>query len=146
MNIIKFWWREIFIHVDEYRSISQCIIVNGFTVLFWKDFWSNGELLCEKFPRLFSNALDEDISVALVAFLEYLITCFALPILLKPLRSFRWSLRFSCLFKLSTKVWTKEILCGVIDTLLPDITFSYLSVLLKIKHSLLFGTLMLYPN
>jgi hypothetical protein len=55
-------------------------VVSGSSVLFWKDYWSNGELLCEKFPRLYSFALDEDLSVAELAQVEDLSTCFAVPI------------------------------------------------------------------
>lgn len=55
-------------------------MVSGSSVLFWKDYWSNGELLCEKFPRLYSFALDEDLSVAELAQVEDLSTCFAVPI------------------------------------------------------------------
>jgi hypothetical protein len=50
----SFWWRDI----------SRGTIGNGTSILFWKDFWQEGTLLCDKFPRLFSFALDEDISVA----------------------------------------------------------------------------------
>jgi hypothetical protein len=60
----SFWWRDIFSLVDDYQSVTQCSIGEGTTVLFWKDFWSSGELLCDKFPRLFSYVIDEDISVA----------------------------------------------------------------------------------
>jgi hypothetical protein len=58
----SFWWKDIISLVDEYRSILKCKIGNGSSVLFWKDFWANGEILCEKYPRLFSFALDEDVS------------------------------------------------------------------------------------
>jgi hypothetical protein len=34
----SFWWGDIFSLVDDYRSISQCKLGNGSTVLFWKDF------------------------------------------------------------------------------------------------------------
>jgi hypothetical protein len=76
----SFWWRDIFSLVDDYRSVSRCQIGDGTTVLFWKDFWSNGELLCDKFPRLFSFSLDEDISVASMISSEALSSCFALPL------------------------------------------------------------------
>ena len=35
---------------------------NGSTVLFWKDLWHNN-VLCDSHPRLFSFAVDEDVSV-----------------------------------------------------------------------------------
>jgi hypothetical protein len=49
-------------------------------VLFWKDFWSHDQLLCDKFPRLFSYVLDEDCSVASVISEENFSSCFALPL------------------------------------------------------------------
>jgi hypothetical protein len=39
-------------------------VASGNSVLFWKDFWSNGELMCNKYPRLYSYVLNEDLSVA----------------------------------------------------------------------------------
>jgi hypothetical protein len=59
-----FWWRDIFSLVGEYRSISRCQVASGNSVLFWKDFWSNGELMCNKYPRLYSYVLNEDLSIA----------------------------------------------------------------------------------
>jgi hypothetical protein len=48
-------------------SISGFDVTSGSSVLFWKDYWSNGELnqlICDKFPWLYSYALDEDLPVA----------------------------------------------------------------------------------
>ena len=47
-----------------YRSITTSEIHNGRTTLFWKDIWLENELLCEKFPHLYSFVLNEDASVA----------------------------------------------------------------------------------
>jgi hypothetical protein len=76
----SFWWKDIFSLVDDYRSISLCKIGNGSSVLFWKDFWVNGELMCDKYPRLFSYAQNEDISVASLVLSEDISSCFALPL------------------------------------------------------------------
>jgi hypothetical protein len=76
----SFWWKDIFRLVDDYRSISLCKIGNGSSVLFWKDFWVNGELMCDKYPRLFSYAQNEDISVASLVLSEDISSCFALPL------------------------------------------------------------------
>jgi hypothetical protein len=64
--------------VGNYRSISQCTIGDGTSVLFWKDFWHGKETLNGKFPRLFSYARDEDITVAKFASTD-ISSCFALP-------------------------------------------------------------------
>jgi hypothetical protein len=76
----SFWWRDIFSLVGEYRSITSSQIQNGTSTLFWKDFWAEGGLLCNKYPRLFSFAIDEDLSVANMAGLESLEAGFALPL------------------------------------------------------------------
>jgi hypothetical protein len=69
-----------YVSVDEYRAITQCSIGDGTTILFWKDFWINGELLSDKFPRLYSFVLDEDVSVAKMHTSEDLFSQFALPL------------------------------------------------------------------
>jgi hypothetical protein len=84
----SFWWRDIFGFVDDYRAITQCSIGDGKTVLFWKDFWLNGELLCEKFPRLFSFALDEDISVNKMHSSEDRFSHFVLPLSIEAFQEF----------------------------------------------------------
>jgi hypothetical protein len=75
----SFWWRDIFGLVDEYRAITQCSIGDETTILFLKDFWINGELLCDKFPRLYSFVLDEDVSVAKMHTSEDLFSQFVTP-------------------------------------------------------------------
>jgi hypothetical protein len=66
--------------VEDYRSVSHCQIGNGHNVLFWKYFWANGELLCDKFPRLYSFSLVEDILVAAMSSVDSLTSCFALTL------------------------------------------------------------------
>jgi hypothetical protein len=61
---------------------------NGKTVLFWKDFWVSGEILCEKFPRLFSFALDEDISVNKIHISEDRFSHFVLPLSIEAFQEF----------------------------------------------------------
>jgi hypothetical protein len=76
----SFWWRDIFSLVGEYRSITICNIKSGTSVLFWKDFWYQDTVLSQKFPRLFSYALDEDLSVADMTSMDTLGSVFALPL------------------------------------------------------------------
>jgi hypothetical protein len=76
----SFWWKDIFSFVNEYRSITRSQVQGGSSTLFWKDFWAEGDLLCNQYPRLFSYALDEDISVAKMARLDQLNSGFALPL------------------------------------------------------------------
>ena len=58
----SFWWRGVFALADEWCKLSTCKLGNGHSALFWEDNWS-GEVLSEKFPRLFSYAKDCMISV-----------------------------------------------------------------------------------
>jgi hypothetical protein len=64
---------------DEYHDITQCFIGSGCTTLFWKDVWSNGELLYDKFPHLFQHVLDEDVTIVAMASTpkHYLMFCVA---------------------------------------------------------------------
>jgi hypothetical protein len=72
---VSFWWRDIFSLVGEYRSISCSQVASGTSIIFWKDIWSEGALLYDKYPRLYSYALYEDLSMADLATVEDLSTC-----------------------------------------------------------------------
>jgi hypothetical protein len=85
----SFWWQDIFSLVEEYRSICRCQVKSGTSVLFWKDFWYNGELMCDKYSRLYSYALDEDLSVADMAQLEDLNGGFAIPLSVEAFQEFQ---------------------------------------------------------
>jgi hypothetical protein len=76
----SFWWRDVFSFINDYRSITRCVIGSGDTVLFWKDSWHEDGLLCNQFPRLFSFALDEDVTVADLANSHDLSSKFVLPL------------------------------------------------------------------
>jgi hypothetical protein len=76
----SFWWQDIFSLIDIYRGITSSQIGHGDTVLFWKDHWNIDQLLCDRFPRLFSFALNEDISVADFIRSEDQFQFFALPL------------------------------------------------------------------
>jgi hypothetical protein len=103
----SFWWRDIFSLVDEYRSISCCNIGNGSSVLLWKDYRSNGELLCDRFPRLFSYTLNEDISVASFSSLQDLGSVFALPLSVEAFHEFQ---------DLSSLIESTPTVSDVVDT------------------------------
>jgi hypothetical protein len=84
----SFWWRDIFSLVESYRSVTHCSVGSGTSVLFWKDFWCENELLCDKFPRLYSYALDEDLSVCDVVTSTDFSTSFALPLSVEAYEEF----------------------------------------------------------
>jgi hypothetical protein len=56
------------------------VIGNGKSVLVWKDDWHSNGLLCDQFPRLFSFALNEDVSAADMVNTPDIITMFTLPL------------------------------------------------------------------
>lgn len=85
----SFWWWDIFNLVDDYKSITHCNVGRRDTILFWKDLWSNGDLLCDQFPWLFSFALNEDVSVAALCSTTDLASCFALPLLVEAFSEFQ---------------------------------------------------------
>jgi hypothetical protein len=76
----SFWWRKIFSLVGEYHGTTSVPIGNEQSTLFWKDFWTNGQTLCEQFPRLFSFTLNEDVTVSDLALPIDLSSDFALPL------------------------------------------------------------------
>jgi hypothetical protein len=75
----SFWWWDIFKVNNIYRSIAVVKPITGDTIIFWKDFWHNETLLCDRYNGLYSFALDEDASVVNV-FQKDLAELFALPL------------------------------------------------------------------
>ena len=76
----SFWWKDIFKLIGTYRSVTISKVNNGRDTLFWKDFWHDHSLLCDRFPRLFSFVINEDCSVADMASLLDLSNYFVLPL------------------------------------------------------------------
>jgi hypothetical protein len=76
----SFWWKDVFSLSEIYRSISTSKPADGCSTLFWKDFWHSTDLLCDRFPRLFSYALDEDTTVARFLQFNSAEHLFALPL------------------------------------------------------------------
>lgn len=58
----SFWWKDILKLCDKFRGVAACSVGDGSEALFWLDVW-NGNLLQNKFPRLFSLAKDKNIYV-----------------------------------------------------------------------------------
>ena len=82
----SFWWRDIFKLVNIYRSITKSEVHNGKLTLFWKDFWYGNELLCDRFPHLYSYVFNEDSSVAELAANQHPGQLFALPLSIEAFR------------------------------------------------------------
>ena len=83
-NILgSFWWRDIFKLEGKFREIAIISPGSGDTILFWKDRWNfMGSCLplCQRFARLHSFALDDDLSVADVFAAQDLADLFYLPL------------------------------------------------------------------
>lgn len=56
----SFRWRDIVKLLDKFKSMSSVTVVDGSTVLFWKDCW-NGAALASAYPELFSFAKNGNI-------------------------------------------------------------------------------------
>jgi hypothetical protein len=58
----SFWWRDVCKLFTTFRSITYLTPGVGKSILFWKDCWHD-DLMAVSFPRIFSFALDTDISL-----------------------------------------------------------------------------------
>jgi hypothetical protein len=68
--------------VDNFRGVAEIIVGSGKSFLFWSDNWKvNGDFhpLKERFPRLFSYALNETMSASMVYAEEDITSLFYLP-------------------------------------------------------------------
>lgn len=57
----SFWWRDVMKCPALFRGIAVRHLGDGRSILFWKDFW-DGNILCGKYPRLYSFAKNQDMS------------------------------------------------------------------------------------
>ena len=71
-----------------YRAITSVEIGDGSIVLFWKDHWLPNTL-AEEFPRLFSYAKDEDISVQNLLTAASIGASFHIPMSAQPVEELR---------------------------------------------------------
>ena len=78
-DVGSFWWKDLLRLNVFYRGVAKCTIGDGSTVAFWGDLWSTA-ILSEKFPRLFSFAINLDISVKEIIMAQDLDSVFHLPI------------------------------------------------------------------
>jgi len=72
----SFWWKYI---IKLMPGITSCQIGTGEAVLFWKDDWL-GTIAADKFPRAYSYALSEDVSVKSFLLATSLSANFSLPV------------------------------------------------------------------
>jgi hypothetical protein len=58
----SFWWKDVCKLMPIFRGIASSSIRDGSMTLFWKASWL-GTVNSESFPRAFSYAIEEDMSV-----------------------------------------------------------------------------------
>jgi hypothetical protein len=75
----SFWWKDILRLHTIFRGIARCIVGNGATVTFWDDLWAN-DILFAKYPRLYSFAKDQSISVKQIMCTADISEIFTLPL------------------------------------------------------------------
>ena len=75
----SFWWKDILRLNIIYRGIARCTIGNGSIVTFWDDLWTN-DILSFKYPRLYSFAKEQRISVQKITQTEGIPEIFTLPL------------------------------------------------------------------
>ena len=75
----SFWWRDVMQLSPIYRAVTTVQVGDGSTVLFWKDLWHDA-ILSDNHPRLYSFAMNEDVSVRELLMAPALGQNFSLPL------------------------------------------------------------------
>jgi hypothetical protein len=78
----SFWWRDVCSLMTRFRGVTTCSPGDGAAVLFWKDRWKEN-LMTERFARLYSFAIDTDVSLCAMLLCEdegQLAMHFAIPL------------------------------------------------------------------
>ena len=83
----SFWCRGVLGLAHEWCKLATCQVGNGHSTLFWEDNWS-GQVLPEKFPRLFSYAKNQMISVHDLMSSSQILDEFHLPLSVQAFHEF----------------------------------------------------------
>ena len=75
----SFWWKDLMQLSDIYRGVTRATVGSSDSILFWKDEWKDG-LFQDTFPRAFSFAKNEDVSVQNFLRVSSLDEAFHLPL------------------------------------------------------------------
>jgi hypothetical protein len=79
----SFWWRDVLKQVDNFKGVSSVTMGSGNTFLFWLDKWNvDGSTtpLKDRFSRLYSFVLDDQLSATQVFEVHDMSTMFYLPL------------------------------------------------------------------
>ena len=83
----SFWWRGVLGLAHEWCKLATCQVGNGHSTLFWEDNWF-GQVLPEQFPRLFSYAKNQMISVHDLMSSSQILDEFHLPLSVQAFHEF----------------------------------------------------------
>jgi hypothetical protein len=75
----SFWWKANLKLIDHYKAMARCNLGDGRSAYFWNDLWGDS-ILQQRFPHLFSFAIDPNLTVHQVLNYEYLEDLFHLPL------------------------------------------------------------------
>jgi hypothetical protein len=79
-----FWWKDVLKLVDNFRGVAEISLGSGKSFLFLSDNWKVNDdhrPIKDRFPRLFSFVLNENMSAAMVYEQEDITDLFYLPLL-----------------------------------------------------------------
>lgn len=79
----SFWWKDVCRHIDKYRQVATVLPRKGDTFMFWLDGWrfeNSTTPLHERYPRIFSYAIDDKLTAEEVYATEDITQLFHLPL------------------------------------------------------------------
>jgi hypothetical protein len=79
----SFWWKDVCKYLDKYRQVSTVLPGKGDTFLFWLDSWkfeNSNTPLNERYPRIFSYALEAKLIAGEVYAADDIAQLFHLPL------------------------------------------------------------------
>jgi hypothetical protein len=106
-GIGSFWWKDVRKLMPTFRGFASSLVKDGAMTLFWKDIWMD-QVNFEGFPRPFSFAIEEDISVQPFLAASRLADTFSLPLSPEALEEVRSIQRETSSIQLTDEhdVWT----------------------------------------
>jgi hypothetical protein len=79
----SFWWKDVCNYLDKYRQVATVLPGKGDTFLFWLDCWkfeNSNTPISERYPRIFSYALDDKLTAEEVYAVDDITQLFHLPL------------------------------------------------------------------
>jgi hypothetical protein len=79
----SFWWKDVCMYLDKYRHVATILPSKGDTFMFWLYCWkfeNSTTHLHERYPRIFSYAIDDKITAEEVYATSDITQLFHLPL------------------------------------------------------------------